>query len=147
MSKEDSNGKKKQTVKVVKIEGQETSDNISIDSIDTSQICCNKIDYKKYTDTITGFENSDEFSNFLKLISNPIRLKILLILLTKEWSCNCEFESVFNEHQTLISHHLRNLREGGLIDFKKQGQWKFYKIKAKFRPILERLRDISFTLV
>ncbi len=134
------------TVKIIKIEGQETNNPLSIDTIDISHICSCNIDFKKYTSNITGFEYADDFSNFLKLISNPIRFKILLILLTKEWSCNCEFESVFNEHQTLISHHLRNLREGGLIDFKKQGQWKFYKIEPKFRPLLEQLRDLLFTL-
>ncbi|MBN1329254.1 MAG: helix-turn-helix transcriptional regulator [Candidatus Heimdallarchaeota archaeon] len=142
---EDSSNEKKKKVKVVQIMNQELA-NICNDSIDSNQVCSTKIDFDKYTSSITGFENADSFSDFLKLISNPIRLKILLILLTKEWSCNCEFESVFNEHQTLISHHLRNLREGGLIKFRKQGQWKFYRIEPKFKVILEQLRDLSFIL-
>ena len=144
MSLEETKKKKKEVVKIVVVKGREDDPNLDemINKIDLKQICCVTQDRKEYLSGIDVFEKADDFSSTLKLIANPIRLKILLILLNKEWACNCEFESAFDEHQTLISHHLRNLREGGLITFKKKGQWKFYKIIDEARSFLEKLRSL-----
>ncbi|MHA1121248.1 MAG: ArsR/SmtB family transcription factor [Candidatus Heimdallarchaeota archaeon] len=139
---------KKKVVKIVAIRGRDDIADLDeiIEKVDLKQICCISLDRKEYLSGIDVFEQADDFSSQLKLIANPIRLKILLILLNKEWACNCEFESAFNEHQTLISHHLRNLREGGLITFQKKGQWKFYKIPDEIRPFLEKVRDLIYIL-
>lgn len=148
MSLEEQKNKEKKIVKIVTIRGREDIADLDeiIEKVDLKQICCITLDRKEYLSSIDVFEKADDFSSQLKLISNPIRLKILLILLNKEWACNCEFESAFNQHQTLISHHLRNLREGGLITFQKKGQWKFYKITDEVRPFLEKVRDLIYIL-
>jgi len=148
MSLEEQKKKEKKVVKIVAIRGRDDIADLDeiIDKVDLKQICCISLDRKEYLSGIDVFEQADDFSSQLKLIANPIRLKILLILLNKEWACNCEFESAFNEHQTLISHHLRNLREGGLITFQKKGQWKFYKIPDEIRPFLEKVRGLIYIL-
>ncbi|MGC9780250.1 MAG: helix-turn-helix transcriptional regulator [Candidatus Heimdallarchaeota archaeon] len=148
MNSDDSKDSKKQQVKIVEIKGTEDIKDLNdiIDKTDLNQICCVSKDRNEYITDIDYFEEADNFSSVLKLVSNPIRLKILLILLDKDWACNCEFESAFDEHQTLISHHLRNLREGGLITFKKKGQWKFYKIVDEARPFSEKLRSLILVL-
>ncbi|NHJ31289.1 MAG: helix-turn-helix transcriptional regulator [Asgard group archaeon] len=148
MSLEESKKKEKKVVKIVVVKGREEITDLDeiIEKIDLKQICCVSLDRKEYLSGIDVFEKADNFSTTLKLIANPIRLKILLILLNKEWACNCEFESAFSEHQTLISHHLRNLREGGLITFKKKGKWKFYKLKDEVRPFLEKIRELIYIM-
>ena len=148
MSMEEQKKQQKKMIKIVTIKGRDDTIDLDeiIEKVDLNQICCVSLDRKEYLSGIDVFEKADDFSSQLKLIANPIRLKILLILLNKEWACNCEFESAFNEHQTLISHHLRNLREGGLITFKKKGQWKFYKIPDEIRPFLEKVRDLIYIL-
>ncbi len=149
MSLEDTKKKvKKAEVKIVVIKGRDDEPNLDevINKIDLKQICCVTLDRKEYLSGIDVFEKADDLSTNLKLIANPIRLKILLILLNKEWACNCEFESAFSEHQTLISHHLRNLREGGLIYYEKKGKWKFYKLRDEMRPFIEKIRDLIFIM-
>lgn len=148
MSLEETKKKEKRIVKIVVVKGKEEGADLDdiINKIDLKQICCVTQDRKEYLSGIDVFEKADDFSATLKLIANPIRLKILLILLNKEWACNCEFETAFNEHQTLISHHLRNLREGGLIAFKKKGKWKFYKLRKEIRPFIEQIRDLIYIM-
>ncbi|NHK32636.1 MAG: winged helix-turn-helix transcriptional regulator [Asgard group archaeon] len=105
-------------------------------------VCCTAEEWTSHLSKIDGYIEADNLSKILKVIANPIRLKILLILMEREWACNCEFEVAFGEHQTLISHHLRNLRDVGLITSTKKGQWKFYKIKDEARPFLESIRKV-----
>ncbi|NHJ39207.1 MAG: winged helix-turn-helix transcriptional regulator [Asgard group archaeon] len=105
-------------------------------------VCCTAEEWTSHLSEIEGYEEVEQISNILKVIANPIRLKILLILMEREWACNCEFEVAFGEHQTLISHHLRNLRQAGLITSSKKGQWKFYKIHEEARAFLESIRKV-----
>jgi ArsR family transcriptional regulator len=105
-------------------------------------VCCTAEEWTDHLSEIKGYKDAEEFVKILKVIANPTRLKILLILLDREWACNCEFEVAFGQHQTLISHHLRNLRDNGLISSSKKGQWRFYKIKDGVRPFLESIRDL-----
>ena len=144
MNSNDSKDLDQKQVKIVEIRDAENVKDLdeAIEKADLNQICCVTKDRNEYITDIDYYREADTFSTMLKLVSNPIRLKILLILLDKEWACNCEFESAFDEHQTLISQHLRNLREGGLITFKKKGQWKFYKIIDEARSFLEKLRSL-----
>ncbi|NHJ48371.1 MAG: helix-turn-helix transcriptional regulator [Asgard group archaeon] len=105
-------------------------------------VCCTEEEWTDHLSKIDGYSKAEDFSKVLKVIANPIRLKILLILLERDWACNCELETAFGEHQTLISHHLRNLRESGLITSNKKGQWKFYKIRDEARPFIENVKKL-----
>jgi ArsR family transcriptional regulator len=106
-----------------------------------SKTCSNLEGWKNSIANIPAYKDADMISQFLKIISNPIRMKILLILLERDWACNCEFEYAFDIHQALISHHLKLLRDGNLITFSKSGSWKYYKIRDEIRPYLKQLRE------
>ncbi len=85
-----------------------------------------------------------EVIEFLKAISNPTRFKILK--LTKEhWLCVCLISRVLEEDQTLISHHLRILKDLGLLKERREGRMRFYK--ANTEKILELLQKIEGVLV
>ena len=103
--------------------------------------CCSTEEWSQSLFKIKGYSQSENFVQLLKTIANPIRFRILMILLEREWACNCEFELAFNEHQTLISHHLRNLREAHLIIASKKGQWNFYRIRDEARAFIKAIRD------
>ena len=115
-----------------------------IDGTDLKNACCTVDEWEKKINNVRGFVEVDTFSAVLSVISNPIRLKMLLIILERDWACNCEFEYILGIHQTLISHHLKNLREAKLISYKREGKWKFYRITDKARPFLEELRETLF---
>jgi ArsR family transcriptional regulator len=51
---------------------------------------------------------------FLGLLADPTRRQIFLLIMRGE-SCNCELAEELNLPQNLISHHLRKLRQAGLL--------------------------------
>lgn len=84
-----------------------------------------------------------ELLTLMKLLSHPLRLKIILMLLKRD-HCVCEFFYVFEEPQNLISYNLKKLKEGGLIESYYRSNHKIYKVTAGAEPALTRiLGDIS----
>jgi len=68
--------------------------------------------------------------DFLKIISEENRLKILCIL-QKEEKCVCKIWQFLNLPQNLISHHLKVLKDFGLIGSRKEGTKVFYFLNKK----------------
>jgi len=64
---------------------------------------------------------------FLKVIAEENRLKILCILLNNE-QCVCDIWQYLNIPQNLTSHHLKVLKDFGLITSRKEGLKVFYAI-------------------
>jgi ArsR family transcriptional regulator, arsenate/arsenite/antimonite-responsive transcriptional repressor len=63
-----------------------------------------------------------------KALSDPTRLSIVNSLANREECCVCEFEHL-GLSQPTISHHLKVLREAGLIEVaRKRGTWTFYRL-------------------
>ncbi len=63
----------------------------------------------------------------LKALADPTRLRLLDLLAQQpEPLCVCDITPQFAQNQPTISHHLKLLREAGLIDCEKRGIWAFY---------------------
>ncbi len=71
-----------------------------------------------------------KLSEFLKIISEENRLKILFILQNQE-KCVCEIWQILNLPQNLISHHLKVLKKFNLVSSRKVGLKIFYKLNLK----------------
>jgi len=71
-----------------------------------------------------------EMANFLKVISEKNRLKILRILQKNDF-CVCEIWENLNLSQNLVSHHLKVLKDFGLVDSKKEGTRVTYSLNSK----------------
>jgi len=65
--------------------------------------------------------------DFLRVISERNRLRILCIL-EKGEMCVCDIWQCLKLPQNLVSHHLKVLKDFGLISDKKQGLKVFYKL-------------------
>lgn len=62
-----------------------------------------------------------------KAIGHPVRLQILAILSRYGGKvCVCDIEAQFELTQPTISHHLKILRQAGVIDADQRGQWYYY---------------------
>jgi ArsR family transcriptional regulator len=63
----------------------------------------------------------------LKAVADPTRLR-LLDMLTQQLDpiCVCDITPHFEQNQPTISHHLKLLRDAGLIDTEKRGIWAYY---------------------
>jgi len=93
---------------------------------------------------ITLPEKLNEISKILKVLSNPVRLKIVWLLAEHDMPV-CLIATILNKDQTLISHHLRVLKEHGIVKENAIGKFKYYITnKTELRKILETLiRDLK----
>lgn len=63
----------------------------------------------------------------LKAIADPTRLRMLdLLVQQREPLCVCDVTAQFSQNQPTISHHLKLLRDAGLVDTEKRGIWSYY---------------------
>jgi ArsR family transcriptional regulator len=70
----------------------------------------------------------DALAGRFKALSDPTRLAIVNSLAGRDEGCVCEFQSL-GLSQPTISHHLKILREAGLIEVaRKRGTWTFYRL-------------------
>lgn len=83
-----------------------------------------------------------ELSLLLKLIGEESRLKILCILKDGE-ICVCQIVDALSLSQSLISHHLKELKRAGLTQDRKQGLWSYYSLTNKGKSII----DLLFSLL
>lgn len=79
---------------------------------------------------LTCAEELEDFSRTLKVIAEPNRLKILCLLRQREM-CVCEITDALELPQNLVSHHLRVLREEGLVWDRRDAQWVYYSLNVE----------------
>src|SRR5215469_4724611 len=80
----------------------------------------------------------------LKALADPTRLRMLDLLVDQpEALCVCEITNQFDLHQPTISHHLRILREAGLIRGEKRGTWSYYEATAEGQRSLSIVRTLT----
>ncbi|HEX8919078.1 MAG TPA: metalloregulator ArsR/SmtB family transcription factor [Chloroflexota bacterium] len=72
-------------------------------------------------------EQAERVAHRLKAVADPTRLRMLdLLVQQSEPICVCDITAQFPQNQPTISHHLRLLREAGLIETEKRGIWSYY---------------------
>lgn len=71
-----------------------------------------------------------------KALSDPTRLRIVRLLLEREL-CVCELMFILQMEQSLISHHMRVLREAGIAEDIRDGRWIINRIPEVARRLVE----------
>jgi ArsR family transcriptional regulator len=75
---------------------------------------------------------AQQIADELQLLAHPIRLQILTLLSQCEGQiCVCDIETSLPVKQPTVSHHLRLLREAGLIVGEKQGHYVYYAVQPE----------------
>lgn len=69
-----------------------------------------------------------EMSEFYKLLSDTTRMKIIAALYVSEM-CVCDIAVLLNTTKSVISHQLKNLKDGNFIKSRKDGREVFYSLK------------------
>jgi ArsR family transcriptional regulator len=80
----------------------------------------------------------------LSALADPTRLAIVRQLAQDTETCACDFTSCCDVAQPTVSHHLRVLREAGVVTSERRGQWIFYRLAP---DVAERLGAVARTLV
>ena len=125
-----------------------TSTPVSASSTSTVGILNRQAGMVSMTPKFAPTLNEDEAvtqARLLKALADPTRLRILSLLSRHEGEV-CVFEIVesFTLEQPTISHHLRILRDAGLVDCRKKGLWAYYYVR---REALNRAREVINELV
>ncbi len=63
----------------------------------------------------------------LKALADPTRLRLLELIASGE-RCVCDLHTPLGLAQNLASHHLRVLREAGLVRSRKSSRWSYYSL-------------------
>lgn len=83
--------------------------------------------------------NADSFSQLgqvLALAGNDVRLKILFLLDEENQLCPCDLSDILGMSNPAISQHLRKLKDGNIIEARKEGQTIFYSLRREHLKIL-----------
>lgn len=84
-----------------------------------------------------------ELARVFKAIADPVRLRLLSLIASHAGgeACVCELTDTFDLTGPTISHHLKVLREAGLIEGERRGTWVYYRV------LPDTLRTLSDVLV
>jgi len=66
-----------------------------------------------------------------KALGDPVRLRLLSIVASHPGgeACVCDLAADFDLTQPTISHHLKVLREAGLLSCERRGTWVYYRVE------------------
>src|ERR671935_1623681 len=83
-------------------------------------------------------QQAERMARVAKALGDPIRLQLVDVLRKHAGSvCVCELTPLFDVGQPTVSHHLKVLREAGVVDSERRGLWAYYYV----RP--ESLKELS----
>ena len=70
----------------------------------------------------------DELAARFKALADPTRVAIINCLSAADEVCVCNLTETFELSQPTISHHLKILREAGLVESSRRGTWAYYRL-------------------
>jgi ArsR family transcriptional regulator len=71
---------------------------------------------------------SETLAARFRALSDPTRVAIVNRLAATEECCVCDLNAAFDLSQPTISHHLKVLRDAGLVESSRRGTWAFYRL-------------------
>ncbi|MEV6290534.1 metalloregulator ArsR/SmtB family transcription factor [Streptomyces sp. NPDC051896] len=74
-------------------------------------------------------DQAAELAKVFKALGDPVRLRLLSLIASRAGGevCVCDLTPAFDLSQPTISHHLKLLRQAGLIDCERRGTWVYYQ--------------------
>lgn len=104
------------------------------------------IDVRRYTPLMARSKNTliDPDVQLLQALGHPTRLAIVRELTGGGQVCACDFTSCCDVSQPTVSHHLRILKEAGVVEAERRGTWIYYRIVPS---AADRLRALAGELL
>jgi ArsR family transcriptional regulator len=93
------------------------------------------------TKLVICFINNDmkHLAQTLKALSDPIRLRIVLLLQAERELCVCDLMAVLKLPQSTVSRHLAYLKRSCWVDIRRQGVWMHYTLSKESCDICNEL--------
>src|SRR5712691_32668 len=82
-----------------------------------------------------------ELAQVFKALGDPVRLRLVSLIGAHQGGevCVCDLSTAFDLTQPTISHHLKVLREAGIITSERRGTWVYYRLAP---AALERMASL-----
>jgi ArsR family transcriptional regulator len=91
-------------------------------------------------------DDLSEEAELLKILSDPSRLRIFVTLLrSRGEACVCDFVDGLDLLQPTVSHHLKVLKDAGLIESSRRGTWVYYRLSPSARARVRRTFSLLFS--
>ena len=88
------------------------------------QPCCEPVVYPD-----VERKQAERMAAIAKALADPVRLQLVDVLRKHAGKvCVCELVPLFDLSQPTVSHHLKVLREAGIVDSERQGLWAYYYV-------------------
>jgi ArsR family transcriptional regulator, arsenate/arsenite/antimonite-responsive transcriptional repressor len=77
-------------------------------------------------------DQAQRMAAIAKALGDPVRLQLVDVLRKHAGKvCVCELVPLFDLAQPTISHHLKVLRQAGIVESERQGLWAYYYVRAQ----------------
>ena len=77
-------------------------------------------------------QQAERMAGIAKALGDPIRLQLVDVLRKHAGKvCVCELVPLFDLSQPTVSHHLKVLRQAGIVDSERRGLWAFYYVNPE----------------
>lgn len=87
--------------------------------------CCEPVVYPD-----VDREHAARMAEVAKAVGDPIRLQLVDVLRRHAGKvCVAELQPLFHVSQPTLSHHLKKLREAGIVEFERPGLWSYYYVR------------------
>ncbi|MDQ1294540.1 MAG: ArsR family transcriptional regulator, arsenate/arsenite/antimonite-responsive transcriptional [Actinomycetota bacterium] len=73
-------------------------------------------------------QEAADIAPMFKALGDPVRLRLMSMIASRPEVCVCDLTPAFDVSGPTISHHLRVLREVGLVDCERRGTWVYYGV-------------------
>ncbi|MGV9690230.1 ArsR/SmtB family transcription factor [Streptomyces sp. NPDC003444] len=92
---------------------------------DGTAVCCSPMVREPLDE-----DSAVDLAKTFKALSDPVRLRLLSLIASHEGgeACVCDLTGPFDVSQPTISHHLKVLRDAGLVGSERRGTWVYYWI-------------------
>lgn len=92
-------------------------------------------------------EKLEKMSYVLKAISHPIRLAIIELLVERDSLCVKDLTTLINMEQSLVSHHLKKLKNELILSSSRSGQRVYYSLEMKsITKIFDCMKNCKFEI-
>jgi ArsR family transcriptional regulator, arsenate/arsenite/antimonite-responsive transcriptional repressor len=88
------------------------------------EVCCDPVVYPDIERT-----EAERMASVAKALGDPIRMQLVDVLRKHAGQvCVCELVPLFDLSQPTVSHHLKVLREAGVVGSERRGLWAYYYV-------------------
>jgi ArsR family transcriptional regulator, arsenate/arsenite/antimonite-responsive transcriptional repressor len=88
--------------------------------------CCSPLGVEPMSE-----RDAEHLAGLLKALADPVRLRLMSLIAAADETCVCDLLGTFDVSQPTISHHLKVLREAGLVESERRATWVYYRVRQE----------------